>query len=521
MQRKSLDEIFGNAKPRKSLDEIFGVNQPEKIEQPIQQPAQQEPQQQDESNVLGAVSAFARGGDFGLGRKASGVINALATAPVDWLAEALDKDYKAPTRAERYAEIVEKANEAEKQFKEENPVIGTGLEIAGAIANPANLVGAGIAAKGAGLGSKIVRGAGVGGATGGLYGAGRSESIDELKKNIVDDALMAGGIGAAFPVVGKALQGVKALGRETLGITTGAGGKSISRAYEAGKRGSKEFLENMRGTTPMTDVVQDAKDALTQIKIAKNNQYAKSMEALKTDKTVLDLNPVKQQLKEIKSEYKVGKFSKAGKDTKKALSEITRVVNEFNKKGTHTAEGFDALKQRIDDITFGQESREANRVVRKMANSVKSEINKQAPTYSKIMKDYSVASDTVRELEKTLSLSDKKSIDTSLRKLQSVFRNNVSSNYGERANLLAKLDPTGQIQDAIAGQMLSDVMPRGLVSRLGGGSLALSGNLATLPLFSPRIMGEALYGAGKVAGKIKTPPLNKSQIMLELLRQGE
>lgn len=52
------------------------------------------------------------------------------------------------------------------------------------------------------------------------------------------------------------------------------------------------------------------------------------------------------------------------------------------------------------------------------------------------MKNYENASNLIREIEKTLSLNPKASIDTALRKLQSVMRDNVNTNYGKRGDLV-------------------------------------------------------------------------------------
>lgn len=324
-----------------------------------------------------------------------------------------------------------------------------------------------------------------------------------IKSGDVGEAVKQAEIGGA---VGGALQGAGKLAKiflpEVLGITTGSGASSIRQAVEAGKRSSKKFLENLRGKVNPSEIVDEARTALTDMKIAKNAQYANNTQALFESNKQLDLNPVLEKVKNINSEYNVGGFNKAGKDTTKALNEINETVTEFaNNPDVHTVEGFDALKQRLNDITFSVEARQANKVVRDVSKSVKDEIIKQAPEYSKIMKDYSNASDAVQELEKTLSLGDKKTVDTALRKLQSAFRKNVSSNYGKREELVRKLGGE-DLADAISGQMLSDVMPRGLVGRLAGAGTVTTGNVAALPAFSPRLIGESSYYLGKALNKM-------------------
>ena len=125
------------------------------------------------------------------------------------------------------------------------------------------------------------------------------------------------------------------------------------------------------------------------------------------------------------------------------------------------------------------------------------------------MQDYSDATDQIKEIEKSLSLGQKASADTAMRKLQSLMRNNVSTNYGQRLKLAQELEQKGggQLMPALAGQALSSPTPRGLQSAstiptamLGygaGGPVMAAGGLLT---GSPRLMGEAAYYTGKGAG---------------------
>jgi hypothetical protein len=180
----------------------------------------------------------------------------------------------------------------------------------------------------------------------------------------------------------------------------------------------------------------------------------------------------------------------------------------------HTPEGLDALKQSIGDIRdstqFGTPARKAADTI---YNTVKQQIQDQAPTYAGVMKDYSIASDTLKEIERGLSLPQggKGTIDAAVRKLQSLLRNNVQTNYGNRLDLANTLASQGgqDIIPALAGQSMNSWMPRGMVGALekGGGALGMILNpsaiphlLAAAPLASPRLMGEALYKYGQASG---------------------
>jgi hypothetical protein len=62
-------------------------------------------------------------------------------------------------------------------------------------------------------------------------------------------------------------------------------------------------------------------------------------------------------------------------------------------------------------------------------------VAQQAPDYAVAMDNYSKSADLLREMERALSLGNKASADTALRKLTSLMRNNVNTNYGERLRL--------------------------------------------------------------------------------------
>ncbi len=107
------------------------------------------------------------------------------------------------------------------------------------------------------------------------------------------------------------------------------------------------------------------------------------------------------------------------------------------------------------------------------------------------------------EIERALSLGKKASVDTGMRKLQSLARNNVQTNYGNRLSLARELEDSGGVSllPGIAGQALNSWTPRSLSGQLGAfGTLAaasqnpaLAGILAAQ---SPRLVGGGAYALG-------------------------
>jgi hypothetical protein len=327
-----------------------------------------------------------------------------------------------------------------------------------------------------------------------------------------DDAGTGVAFGAALPPSLMALsksgqllrKGGAVVAKNTIGLTTGAGAETFGTAYKAGKDGGTSFIDNMRGNVPMTDVLDSAKDALSKMRVDRGNQYRSGMIDIGNDKAVIDFAPIDKVAQSLKT---MGSFKGQviNKNAAGTVDDISGIINQWKNLDPaefHTPEGLDALKKSIGDIRdatqFGTPGRKAADTA---YNAVKAQIEFQAPTYAKVMKDYSQASQAITEIEKSLSLGNKASADTSMRKLQSLMRNNVNTNYGNRLNLARTLEDQGaDILPAVAGQSASSITPRGLqglaASGAGIASLTNPWTLAALPFASPRLMGEAAYGLG-------------------------
>lgn len=367
-----------------------------------------------------------------------------------------------------------------------------------------------------GLLSRIGGGAATGGVTASAVGG-------------LDDADTGAIMGGAMPVAGQIARGGIALGRNVIGATTGVGDEAFSQAFKAGKQGgqkAQEFTNAMRGSGEQADALAMAKQNLQSLNQQKQQAYRSGMVNVKSDKTVLDFGGVDQKIKDaagmvaFKGQVKNPQSAKAAQEAADAVKEWKALdPSEF-----HTPEGMDALKQRIGAIqeSIPFEQKQAREAVGGIYNAIKGEISKQAPTYSKTMAGYSEASETIREIERALSIGQKASADTGMRKLQSLMRNNVNTNYGQRVNLAQDMIQSGgkDFMPVLAGQSLNEIMPRGIArAGVGVGGAGLAGLGAFSPaiglaaISSPRLMGESAYGAGKAAGAI-------NPTLLEALRSG-
>lgn len=317
---------------------------------------------------------------------------------------------------------------------------------------------------------------------------------------------------------------------EGVGLMSGTGAKALETAASAGYQGgpaAQAFRANMRGNVPMGDVVDEAANAVRQMRVQRGDEYRRGMDAVGLDTKVLNFDGIDKAMVDAENvkNYK-------GQNLSPSTTEIRQKINdEINKwrfldpAEFHTAEGFDALKQKIGDIRdttgFGTPER---KVANDAYSAVRQTIVKQVPQYATVMKGYEEASQLTKEIERTLSLPrDSRTgptVDASLRKLQSILRNNVSTNYGNRTELAKYLVNSGapHLMEALAGQSVNSWMPRGLaqlgarlaaevgVAGLGVGAVGAHAALpvaASLPFMSPRLMGEAAYYAGKAASPLR------------------
>ena len=320
---------------------------------------------------------------------------------------------------------------------------------------------------------------------------------------------LQGGIGAKKVIA----EGVPALA----GMTTGSGMESIKQAFNAGRSGGEidqKFVDNMRGVEDSQAVVEDSISALQQMKTNKQNVYLNSKQALQLEKQAVDFDVMAMNFSDWSKGFFYEGVSELSPKGQAKLKSVQKLIKDWQRSpALHNAKGLDMLKRRIDNeypdgINPGDEAV----VIAQARDLVKKQILEQVPDYNKVMQPYEEATRLERELQKALSLGKNASADTSLRKLQSVMRNNVNANFGNRLKLVEKLEEAGDyfLLPRIAGQALNSYTPRGLQAAAATSTTLpsiLSGTLnpatlATLPMFSPRIMGETFRQLGRGVGAV-------------------
>lgn len=328
----------------------------------------------------------------------------------------------------------------------------------------------------------------------------------------------AGQLTNPVSVVTKPLGALSTIPRELLGAHSGVGGESISQARKAGRTGNVDFLANMRGEVPFADVVDSARSALGNMRTSMMNRYSGSKEGAlgwAADKTPLSFAGIDDAFNKFMQSRTTAGHSTIDPAQMGGIQKIQAALDEWRADPVHTVESLDALKRRIASIApDNPEFKDVRAAVGTMTKAVKNEITKQAPQYKSAMQDYWKSSQELDEIERSLSLGERASVDTALRKLQSLTRNNASTNYGNRLSSAETLAEKGgiDIMPAIAGQSMSSLMPRGLARYtdlpVAGAAATVAGlptALGALTLSSPRVLGELTYKLGQVEGAL--PPL--------------
>lgn len=380
----------------------------------------------------------------------------------------------------------------------------------------------------------------VGGATKLVGKVGKVETLQKTGQTFSE----AGKATDPFRAIGKTITwtGQKAsdVASNILGMTTGTGKAAIKQAF----KGGEEFTKGLRGKIDAQTVLDNAMDALNEIKDQRRTTYQTQLAGLK-DKAniVIDKKPVFNQLKTSLKSFNIeaylddtGKLvvdtSKSALD-KSARGAIAELVEDVLKWDDWSPAGADILKQRIDD--FYAPTKNSRALVSPLKNAVKQQIVKQVPEYSEMLKGYEKASNDIKEITQTL-LSGKR--DTALRKLNIALRDN--NEY--RQAVLGKLDALteGKLTEQLAGVTLSTAMPRGWPSKVvptaAASIAALYNPLLTggiLAASSPRLMGEMALKAGQAgrgaeqAGKALMPhwkylyQVGRTQGLLENLLENK
>lgn len=337
-----------------------------------------------------------------------------------------------------------------------------------------------------------------------------------------DKVIRAGEMLDPLTAAGGALKGAAGIAGGAIATPSGAGTTALREAFESGLEGGErasDFRRGMRDSVNTgAEAVELAKAQVTQMRQQAGAAYRQRMAEVGKSAEVLNFDAIDKAV-DAAAERTMYKGVVTKKEAAAELDKVRAAIAEWKKLGPdfHTAEGFDQLKQRIGDIReklpYGTNARHT---LDGIYNAIKQDIISKAPIYADAMKGYEKGMDLIKEFERTLSTKPNASIDTTLRKLQSVMRDGVNTNYGARTKLAEEGAKYGKDwRPLVAGQSLSSWMPRGLgwaragagpgttaltaMAATGGNPLAAAAAIPAIALGSARGMGEAAHKAGQLA----------------------
>lgn len=316
--------------------------------------------------------------------------------------------------------------------------------------------------------------------------------------------------GAAIPTIPLATRAAGRMAGEAAGIATGAGYGPVKQMFEAGRRGG-EALEAatgaMRGRVQPDEIVSEARDALGMVKKARTETYADNLASVKANpKQFEDVKPVIDKFNTMLGEFGV-EVGPKGPDFSRSpglgrykthLKDLSDVIASWGtKEGDLTTAGMDKLKQVIDDFRIGSaDSKKFDAFVTALRNEAKG-MGLGDKNYQKMLGSFSEASTFIDETKRGLSLGDKAQADTAFRKLTGVLRTNneFRKALAEELNELSG----GTLIPKIAGQQMSEIVPRGLAkyaAGVGATQIGIGPGLLSLLGTSPRLVGEAARALG-------------------------
>lgn len=357
-----------------------------------------------------------------------------------------------------------------------------------------------------------------------------SGSVATLQEGEVGkDTLLAAGIDAGFPVLGKviskSLKGAKRVGEEVLGTLSGTSQETLEKGLEeamASKESRKSFVKALRSESTPEEIVTTLKNNIEEVSSKRSQEYATQLSNI-ADEVVSTENVADDFIKEIQDSFGVsldnsgglnfaGSRLRTSPQAQNKLQETFLELKTLQNKGNTNIKDIDTTRQAISDIALKGDdasARTGNALITKASDKVRN-IGKQVDGYEKLLNDFSESKSFTDDLERGLSSGDKKTVDQTYRRMVTAFKTNNEA----RMKLVNELDniTDGFVTAKITGQQLSEIMPRGIVGRIiapliGTSAVATGGASASfiplLALSSPRVIGETISALGLSAQKSK------------------
>lgn len=226
-------------------------------------------------------------------------------------------------------------------YREQNPWLATGLEVAGAIPTSVLGGGAALAGKGATLGTRAVQGLLAGGAQGAVYGAGQADGdLQDRGAGAVTGGILGAGMGAVAPYAGNWLS-TTLRNRAQRGVLSQAAKDMASAAETRGAASS------------MFDAVDQSGAAITGDRYI--SMLSEINDAFRSMRSNATLDPKATGAFEVLMQ--VGDELAGGGAQGIALSDL-HTLRQIAQKAAQSSEGRDAMfanliVRKIDDVATG------------------------------------------------------------------------------------------------------------------------------------------------------------------------
>ena len=123
-------------------------------------------------------------------------------------------------------------------------------------------------------------------------GATATARLPAVSSALAKTATLTNPMTALLKTAQVAPKAAAAVTSNVLGLTTGVGPETIQTAFESGRRGANAFKENMRGLVDKTEVLDQAKQALQNMRAAKSASYQTGMKTTRADTDILKFDPI-------------------------------------------------------------------------------------------------------------------------------------------------------------------------------------------------------------------------------------
>lgn len=354
-----------------------------------------------------------------------------------------------------------------------------------------------------------------------FIGAGAGGRVSQTAKRIADKGMDVATTGVKR-VSAPAARTATKIGAEIEGALTGTSAETLETAFDAVRRGGKsseQFTAALRGELTPEQLAENLKSAIGTVKESRQTAFRESFEAIKDTpiKTPNILSGFEKELADANILVKNGvlDFSNSKlRTTPQAMNKLQMAYDEVkNANMAATLEQIDTSRQALKGLRLAGDDASANLANKFIddATRIVRDTGKQVDGYEDMLNKFTVDSEFIEGLERGLSAGDRATIDQTYRRMTTALKTNNEA----RMNLLKELDEAtgGTLLAEIAGQQLSEVMPRGIIRAFGAslvgagvatGSLAVGATfLPTLVMASPRAVGEFVRVLGLSAQKTK------------------